>query len=181
VAGETGEPQLLALGFGAASRLLLVQDERDKATRLLSQLEQTHGTRGEPYYAALLAGLVRTALALKAPELAAKLVDGVEPRTPLHDHALCACRAQLAEAAGTHAEATALYAEASERWREFGDAPEHAAALLGQGRCLVRLGRPEAEQPLREAREIFTLLGYHPALAETEMLQPGGDDFVGAA
>jgi class 3 adenylate cyclase/tetratricopeptide (TPR) repeat protein len=171
VAVETGEPQLLALGFGAASRLLLAQDERDKATGLLSQLEQTHGTRGEPYYAALLAGLVRTALALKAPDLAAKLVDGVEPRTPLHDHALCACHAQLAEAAGTHAEATALYAEASERWREFGDAPERAAALLGQGRCLVRVGRPEAEQPLREAREIFSLLGYRPALAETEMLQ----------
>jgi class 3 adenylate cyclase/tetratricopeptide (TPR) repeat protein len=170
-AGETGEPQLLALGLAAASRLLLAQGEGERATGLLSELEQTPGTRSEPYYAALLAGLVRSALALNDPKLAAKLVHGVEPRAPLHDHALCACRAQLAEAAGTHADAAALHAEASERWHEFGDAPERASALVGQGRCLVRLGRPEAEQPLREAREIFTALGYRPALAETEMLQ----------
>ena len=78
------------------------------------------------------------------PELAARLVDGVEPRTPLAEHALCACRAQLAEAAGDHAEAAALYAEAAERWREFGNVPERAYALLGQGRCLAALGKPEA-------------------------------------
>ena len=78
------------------------------------------------------------------PELADRLVDGVEPRTPLAEHALCACRAQLAEAAGDHAEAAALYAEAAERWREFGNVPERAYALLGQGRCLAALGQPEA-------------------------------------
>jgi hypothetical protein len=170
-ASRTGEPQLLALGLAAASRLLLVQAERKQATRLLSQLEQTQGTRDEPYYAALLPGLVRSALALKDAELAARLVRGVKPRTPLHDHALCACRAQLAETAGAHAEATALHAEAARRWHEFGDVPERAQALLGHGRCLVTLSRPEAEQPLDEALRIFTALGYRRALAETETLQ----------
>jgi tetratricopeptide (TPR) repeat protein len=170
-AAGTGKPQLLALAFAAASRLLLTQGEREQATWLLSELEQTEGTRDEPYYAALLPGLVRSAIALKKAKLAAKLVDGVEPRTPLHEHALCACRAQLAEAAGTHAEAATLHAKASERWREFGDATECAYALLGRGRCLVTLSRPEAEQPLREAVEIFTALGYRPALAEAEMLR----------
>jgi hypothetical protein len=45
-----------------------------------------------------------------------------------------------------------------------------AYALLGRGRCLVALRRPEAEETLRRARELFTALGYRPALAETEAL-----------
>jgi hypothetical protein len=170
-AGDTGEPQLLALGFAAASQLLLAEGQPELATELLSELEQTRATRDEPYYAALLPGLVRSSLALEDAKLAARLVDGVERRTPLHDHALCACRAQLAEASGTHAEAAALYAQACDRWRGFGEVPERAYALLGHGRCLVRLARAEAEQPLGEAHEIFSGLGYRPALAQTKTLQ----------
>ena len=60
-----------------------------------------------------------------------------------------------------------LYAEAAERWREFGNVPERAYALLGQGRCLAALRKPEAQKPLREARELFAAMGYKPALAET--------------
>ena len=48
--------------------------------------------------------------------------------------------------------------------------PSEAYALLGQGRCLTVLVEPEAEQPLREARELFASMGYGPALAETEAL-----------
>jgi tetratricopeptide repeat protein len=103
------------------------------------------------------------------------LVGGVESRTPLVAHALCACRAQLAEAAGEYAEGVALYTEAAERWREFGNVPERAYALLGQGRCLATLGKPEAEEPLREARELFASMGYKPALAETEALLGEGE------
>ena len=113
---------------------------------------------------------MRTALALRQPELANRLVDGVEPRTPLAEHALCASSAQLAEAAGDYAEAVVLYAEAAERWREFGNVPERAYALLGQGRCLAALGQPEAREPLGEARELFASMGYRPALADTETL-----------
>jgi len=117
-----------------------------------------------------LPDLVRCALALGEPELAAGLMDGVEPRTPLHEDALCACRTQLAEAAGEPAEAASLYAEAAKRWREFGNVPERAYALLGQGRCLLALGRSEAGEPLRAAHELFAGMGYKPALAETETL-----------
>ena len=48
--------------------------------------------------------------------------------------------------------------------------PERAYALLGNGRCRAALGDPEAETPLREARELFASMGYRPALAETEAL-----------
>ena len=113
---------------------------------------------------------MRSALALDDAELAARLADGVEPLTPLAEHALAAGRAQLAEAAGDRPRPPALYAEAAERWREFGNVPERAYALLGQGRCLAALGKPEAEEPLAEARELFQSMGYKPALAETEAL-----------
>ena len=57
------------------------------------------------------------------------------------------------------------------RWGEFGRPNEEGQALLGQGRCLVALGRgPEAVASLREAHEIFARLSAKPALAETEQL-----------
>ena len=86
--------------------------------------------------------MLRTALAAGDPDLAKRLTDGLEPRYPLREHALCAARAQLAEHAGDHADAATLYAEAAARWQQFGNVREHAYALLGQGRCLVALGRP---------------------------------------
>ena len=48
--------------------------------------------------------------------------------------------------------------------------PERAYALLGQGRCLAALGEPEAEEPLREARELFASMGFTPAVAEVDGL-----------
>ena len=61
-----------------------------------------------------------------------------------------------------------LYAESAERWREFGNVPERAYALLGHGRCLAALSEPEAEKPLHDARNLFASMGFMPALAETE-------------
>ena len=170
MARETAELQQLAQGFTGAAQLLLAQGNRDRAQALLRELEQTSGIRADNFYAALLPGLVRCALALQDKEIAARLAEGVEPRTPLVEHALTACRAQLTEAAGDQAEAAALYTEAAERWQQFGDVPEHAHALLGQGRCLVALADPTAEQPLRQAAELFGSMGYRPALAEAEAL-----------
>ena len=114
--------------------------------------------------------MLRTALAAGDPKLAARLADGLEPIFPLRQNALCACRAQLGEADGDYAAAAETYGEAAERWREFGNVPERAYALLGQGRCLAALGRPEAEEPLREAGDLFASMSYKPALAETEAL-----------
>jgi hypothetical protein len=88
----------------------------------------------------------------------------------LDEHALCASRAQLAEHAGELEEAAALYAEAAGRWLESGNVPERAYALLGQGRCLRALGRPGAEEPLLEARELLASMGYVPALGEVDGL-----------
>src|SRR5262249_16646281 len=117
-----------------------------------------------------LPSLVRTALALDDTALAARFTAGVQPAVPLRAHALASARAQLAEAARRYADAVALYHEAALRWQRFGNVPERAYAMLGQGRCLAALGKPEAEAPLREARDLFNTLGYQPALAETQAL-----------
>jgi hypothetical protein len=170
VARETAEPQICALAFGAASRLLLAQGDRHQAEALLVELQQVVQIRADPYYGWLLPELVRIARAVGNPELAARLVHGVEPPTPLVANGLISSRAQLAEAGSDCAEAASLYADAAQRWQQFGDVPEHAYALLGQGRCLLTLGEPAAEQPLREAGELFSSMGYRPALAEAEAL-----------
>ena len=167
---ESGQPQDYALAFTAAARLLLAQGHRQQANALLVELAQVPDIHADPYYAAALPTLVRTALALRQPELASRLVDAVEPRTPLAEHALCAARAQLAEAAEQQVEAAALYADAAERWHEFGNVPERAYALLGQGRCLNANGDSSAEGPLLEARELFASMGFAPAVAEVDGL-----------
>ena len=122
------------------------------------------------YYARQLAATLRTALAAGDPALAKRLAGGLQARYPLDEHALCAAQALLVEHTGDHAVAATLYAEAAARWRQFGNVLEHAHALLGEGRCLLALADPAAEQPLRQAAELFNSMSYRPALAETEAL-----------
>ena len=168
-ARATGETANTAMAFAAAAELLLARGLPRQAQALLAELERVPNIRVDLYYASLLPELVRCAVAVD-PELAAKLADGVKPRTPLHEHALSAASAQLVEAAGEQAEAARLYAQAAERWRVFGNVPERAYALLGHGRCFTALGKPKAKTPLRTARELFTAMGFKPALAETEAI-----------
>jgi tetratricopeptide (TPR) repeat protein len=157
-----------ALAAAAAARLATHQPDRARA--LLAELEQTAGAHEDMNYAAQLPAMVRTALAAGDPTLARRLTDTLKPLFPLHEHARTSAQAQLAEAAGEHAQAATLYADAAQRWHEFGNVPEHAHALLGQGRCLLTLADPTAEQPLRQAAELFSSMGYRPALTETEAL-----------
>jgi predicted ATPase/class 3 adenylate cyclase len=168
-ARSTGVPWEIGFGFGAAAQHLLAAGRPELAETLLRELTQVQGVHGTLSYG-LLTELVRCALASSGPELAARITDDFEPSTPLKEHALVAARGVLAEAAGDAAEAAALYAEAAERWVEFGNVPEHAYALLGQGRCLTTLGKPAAEAPLNGARRLFSSMGYGPALAEIHAL-----------
>jgi len=160
---------LIGLEASALARAGLGQD--DRAAALLVETEATPGARENAYYAAFLPAMVRTALAIGDRRLAERLVDGVEPRNPYAEHVLVAANAALAEDRGDIQVASDAYAEAADRWERFGVVPEHAFALLGQGRCLAGLARPtEATHVLRRAREVFDALGAAPALAETDAL-----------
>ena len=165
-AGISGE---ITAAFPAAAQLQLAAGRPEDARSILHEFEQL-GATDDLAYAQFLPEIVRGALALSALELARRLTDAVGPHTPLLERALISCRAQFGEYGGKPAEAATDYAEAAARWQEFGNVPERAYALLGQGRCLAALGKPEAEQPLRDARDLFASMGYKPALAETEAL-----------
>jgi hypothetical protein len=167
-AREIDLPGFTALAFAAATQLLLAQGQREHAHALLQKLDQLGSTVAEP--SSNLPSLLRTALALEDQPLAQRLSARIEPITPWHEHALASARAQLAEAAGDRVAAAEGYKDAAERWRAFGNVPELAYALLGEGRCLAAFGKPGAGEPLREAKELFTSMGYKPALAETETL-----------
>ena len=156
----TSDATVEVLAAAAAARL--AAGAPDQARALLAEIEQTPGARDVPYYSRQLGAMLRTALAAGDPDLAERLADGLEPRYPGREHALCAARAQLAEHAGDHADAAVLYAEAAARWQQFGNVREYAYALLGQGRCLVAREDPAAEQPLRDARRSVQLDGLPP-------------------
>jgi tetratricopeptide (TPR) repeat protein len=170
-AREFAEPQFLARVFPAAAALRLAVGETADALALLAELERIPNVRTESNYASNLPDAVRTALAAGDPDLAARLAEGVEPIYPLYEHALATARALLLEHHGSHAEAAELFADAAERWEQFEMPWERAQAMLGQGRCLLALGRPtEASEPLRQTREIFAGLGAKPDLAEADRL-----------
>ncbi|MBV8301216.1 MAG: AAA family ATPase [Candidatus Dormibacteraeota bacterium] len=164
------EPQALVMALTEAAQAVMAGGQTAQTKALLEELAQTSGTRDDPYYAAHLPGLVRSALAANDPALAARLILDVEPRTPLQQHALITCRAALAEAAGEHASAAALYADAVARWRAFDALPELALALLGQGRSLLALHASGAEVPLNEAHGLLAAMGYMAPRIETEEL-----------
>jgi class 3 adenylate cyclase/tetratricopeptide (TPR) repeat protein len=172
---RSAELSVIGLASSALARLGIGQD--DRAAELLAEVEATAGASETQYYAVFLPAMVRIALAVGDQELAERLVGGLEPRYPYAKHAHVAASAALAEARGNAAAALAAYADDATRWERFGVVIEQAFALLGQGRCLLGLGRPtEAAPVLRHAREILERLGASPAMAVTnELLQQAAE------
>ena len=125
--------------------------------------------RGDVNFAANLPELVRCALALRrCGRCAAASWTASSRFTPLHEHALCAARAQLAEAAGEHAGPHTLR-RGGGRWQAFGKVPEHAYALLGHGRC-SSASRSAAKVPLATARSCSSSWATSPRSRETDAL-----------
>ena len=67
-------------------------------------------------------------------------------------------------------DAARLFGDAAEHWEVFGGVLEQAYALLGQGRSLVALGAPGADQPLRQARALSEEMGARPRVDECDTL-----------
>src|SRR5829696_3745694 len=115
------------------------------------------------------ADMVRIAAA-PAPALAESLIDDAEATATRYRLAGTTAQAVLAEAAGDPEHAATLYAEAAGGWTSYHHVLEHALTLLGQGRCLAQLGRPDAEQVLRVAHQHLKALGARPTAAEARKL-----------
>ena len=168
-AAENADALVIGLASAAIAHAALAHT--DSAIATLEELATTPAAREPEYYTANLPALVRSAVALDDDALAQRLITGVEPHNRYAKHTLITATAIIAEATGDVPGAVESYADAAERWEQFGVVPEHAYALLGHGRCLVSLGRPtEAAPVLRRARELFHTLGATPGIAETDAL-----------
>ena len=105
------------------------------------------------------------------PELAQRLVAGVEPRNPYAEHALAAANAALAEAHGDLEAAAEGYADAAQRWQASVSFPSRRSPSSARAAASSHSAEPtEAGQSLQQAREIFQELQAAPALAETDAL-----------
>jgi class 3 adenylate cyclase/tetratricopeptide (TPR) repeat protein len=124
---------------------------------------------GRRFLSQHLADMVRIA-AVPAPALAKALIDETETTATRYRLAAITAQAVLTEATGDPEAAAALYADASEGWTTYRHVLEHALALLGQGRCLAQLGRPDAAQVLRVAHQQLATLGARPPAAEAKQL-----------
>ena len=168
---EIRDTQMLVVGLAPSSEARAALGQTEAASTLLADIEVAPGAREVMHYGVYLPAMVRTALTLGHRNLAERIIAGVEPRHPYTERALATANAALAEAKGDLTSAAQAYADAAQRWEQFGVIPEHAFALLGQGRCQVRLGRVrDATTVLRQGRAIFEQLGAQPALAETDAL-----------
>ena len=113
--------------------------------------------------------MVRVA-ATPAPDLAKSLIDDTETTATRYRLTATTAQAVLAEATGELEGAAGLYAEAAAGWSTYRNTLEHALTLLGQGRCLTQLGRPEAERVLRVALQRLEALGARPSAVQARKL-----------
>jgi class 3 adenylate cyclase/tetratricopeptide (TPR) repeat protein len=163
------DPQVLIPALSVSALIDTERGDVPGAIALIEELEQSTRRRSLRR-AQHLPDALRVCAATGATHLAELLLTETEVCTARQLHAVHTARAVLAEMQGRIEEALALYEEAAERWARYGFVLEHAQALLGVGRCLLRFRRPAAEVPLDEARELFASLGYKLALAEARAL-----------
>jgi tetratricopeptide (TPR) repeat protein len=168
--GAVADPQLVGLVIPLAANLALAEGDPASTLELLAELERNPNVKSDYSYVRNLPGIVRTAHGAGDPELASRLVSGVEPMFPLHEDSLASAQALLAETKGQFAVAADLFSSAATRWERFEVPFESAQALLGWGRCLLALGNPEAVALVRRARETFRQLEARPALSEADSL-----------
>jgi len=159
-ARESGDPQLLVPGLIVAALVASARGNTGEAIGHVSELELI--TKGTPplWRALCLVWPVRLAVAAGELRLAAAFLEGTERGSACWQRcARPAAAAALAEARGSVDEAVSLYAEAAERWGEYGFVIERAYALLGIGRC------GGDEDASREAAAIFERLRAVPFTA----------------
>jgi tetratricopeptide (TPR) repeat protein len=124
---------------------------------------------GRRYLGQYLADMVRVA-AVPAPALAKSLLDDAEATATRYRLAAATSQAVLAESIGELEHAATLYTEVAAGWSAYGQVLEHVLALLGQGRCLAQLGRPDAGPVLRVAHQRLIALGARPTATEANDL-----------
>ncbi|MGI8519879.1 MAG: ATP-binding protein, partial [Actinomycetota bacterium] len=162
-------------GLAAAALARHALGEGDLAAALLHELGDSRLTFASVLFPVYLPALTRMALEMGDVDGARMMLMSSVARWPYGEHSLVAATAAVSEAQGELAEAADGYGDAAARWESFGHVPERVFALLGRGRCLLRLGsKKEAVAALHLARSIFIDLGAAPSLREVDELLAQG-------
>jgi len=169
-ARSIADPQVLAPALAIEALIQAALGDASTAVALVEEFERS--TRQEAGYRANhLADAVAVCASAGALDLGAALLEDVETVAARHRHGVLAARAVLAEGRGELEEAHGLYAEAAERWADYGFVLGEGQALLGECRCLLELGRGNGVGgKLARARTLFVNLGARPLLAEVDGL-----------
>jgi class 3 adenylate cyclase len=147
------------------------RDQPAAVTRLVEEFQRVAAGRPQWGRARHLPDLLRVCAAAGRLDLAAGLLTGLpsaESADGPERRSLLTAEAVVAEARDDAGVAAERYALAAAVWAESGYPLEYGHALLGWGRCLQRLRRPDAEPKLRQARARFAELGCRPLLAATD-------------
>ncbi|HET7929041.1 MAG TPA: adenylate/guanylate cyclase domain-containing protein [Actinomycetota bacterium] len=153
-AREIRDPQVLVPAVAAAGLVAAREGRIDEAASLVEELDRSEAPI-DWYREQFLADLVRICTMSGRVDLARRLLDRSNVFTLRHRLSMLTARAVLEEASEDHERALTEYEEAVRSWSEFGHVLETGMALLGAGRCLARLGRPESVDRLGRAREVF--------------------------
>jgi hypothetical protein len=128
---------------------------------------------GAAYRGAEVRDAVIAALAIGDRDLIASLVDASDDPRPYSGGIRRQARALVAEVDGDLELAATEFGAAATILDAF-STPQHTHCLLGQGRCLLALGRDEAAvAPLTEARDLAVRMGARPWIAEATALLAG--------
>ena len=150
----------------------IVDDARNDRPSAVARLQQLAGLRlGGSELIAYLPAVAR--VSKSAGELATieELLGNESAHDPRYERFVTATRAVLSEATDDYDRAEPLYVRTAESCNAYGCVVERAHALIGLGRCHLRLGRdPDAKDQLEEAREIFSALGACVLVAEIDGL-----------
>jgi tetratricopeptide (TPR) repeat protein len=159
--------QVLVPALVTAALLQTAAGREADGLRLATEADRVTRARdgGRWYRGQQLADLARIATRTGDRLLAGSLADDHQVYAR-HRHAADSARALLTELDGDLEEAASLHDRAAAGWERFGHVAEQGQALLGAGRCLRRLGRPEAAARLESARAVFERLGAGPLARE---------------
>jgi tetratricopeptide (TPR) repeat protein len=140
------------------------------ARALVEEVRQLVADRGGGrwYLGQHIAELVRVCLAVGQRATAEALAAQAHHGVPRNQHGLLTARATLAEADGDLEEAALRYDEAAAHWAAYGHQLERARTLLGAGRSLLALGRPEGRRRFEDARTMLAALHAEPLLTEID-------------
>jgi tetratricopeptide (TPR) repeat protein len=149
----------------ALAGVRLSQGDVAAALELVEELATTTPRPMPVPFALVTPAAVRIAASCGDVTLVEALLDGLVPERAFDSCAIAAGKGLLHELAVDPAPAKREYAAASKAWEHLGEPYESAHCLLGQGRCLLQLGRRnEAQAVMGRAAAVFARLGASPAL-----------------